>query len=702
MPEKTTDIEIVPMEGIQNSAFMIKDEAIFKNISNESVSLSYNLQRTSKSAIQILKKLENLLIDDNFISKYTEIVQILDQVGKQDLFNYKNEENNESLLHQLINRPKSFVNEQALIQFFMKFVEKGCNINAVDSYNWSCLHYCCVYNKAELAQSIINHELFNKSLINDKSCKQFKTETLYYLIGTTPLQICAWINNLTFAKKLVKFGANINDKNEAGWTCLHICARQAHFDFIIYLLEKGANVNEGNNHDKTPLHVSSRHGHANIAELLLKSKANVSLINNYGQSALYVAVSRSQINIIKLLLEYGSDVNQTDKQQNTTLHACALLRETTKTGSSNTIDLDYDKSMLNVKIGEILLKEGCNPTKQNYLGCTPLHYAAKNNCVNFAAMLLTHAPISINIRDIYGQTALYTACKWKSENVSRLLLNKSANKDICDLTGKTPLHLCAEEGTDNVSLMTQLFNFGEDVNKASIGKDNDTPLHIASRNNHSHVISYLLENHADVNKANKNGETPLHISSQHGSYESCLILLDGGAKINKITKAGLTPLHSSIMAQKHSVRVASLLIDFGVSINQEDNEKITPLAMSTIRGNFGVANLLIEKKAKIINSNYESVAHTCAKENQCDSACFKLLVSTYGFESLFDYSLTNYRTPFQLCVEKKSQVFLKAAISCDNIQCFEWFKSLHSTRGFGVSPMVMVRFLRKFHEPSII
>ena len=123
--------------------------------------------------------------------------------------------------------------------------------------------------------------------------------------------------------------------------------------------------------------------------------------------------------------------------------------------------------------------------------------------------------------------------------------------------------------------------------------------------------------------------------------------------------------------------------------------------MSTIRGNFGVANLLIEKKAKIINSNYESVAHTCAKVNQCDSACFKLLVSIYGFESLFDYSLTNYRTPFQLCVEKKSQVFLKAAISCDNIQCFDWFKSLHSTRGFGVSPMVMVRFLT-YHEPFII
>ena len=205
------------------------------------------------------------------------------------------------------------------------------------------------------------------------------------------------------------------------------------------------------------------------------------------------------------------------------------------------------------------------------------------------------------------------------------------------------------------------------------------------------MVNFLLENNADVNKTNANGETPLHVAAHAGSFESCFTLLEAGAKVNKTTKTGLTPLHSSILATKNSARLASLLIDFGVSINQEDDYKITPLAMSTIRGNFGVANLLIEKKAKILNSNYESVAHTCAKQDACDTECFKLLISVYGFDSLFDYSLTNYKTPLQVCVEKKSQNFFKSAILCDKIKCIDWFKSLHSTRGFGVSPIVMVK-----------
>ena len=463
------------------------DEAIEKNISNESsISLMPNQLRTSKPVYKILKKLETILTDDNFLSKHDEIMEHVAALGKDALFSYKNDETQESFLHMLINRPKCFINEQALTHMFMKLVDKGCNINAVDSYSWTCLHYCCVYSKMELAHNIINHETFNKPSINAKSSKQLKTETLYYLIGTTPLQICAWLNDLRFAKKLISYGAKISDRNEAGWTCMHICSRQSHFDFITYLIETGANINEGNNHDKTPLHVSSRHGHHDITELLLKNKANVAAVNNYGQSALYVATTRSHFDIIALLIEYGSDVNQTDKQQNNSLHACALLKEI---GQSDDCSSGYNKSLSNVKIGELLLSKGCDPTKQNYLGRTPLHNAAKNNCENFAAMLLIYAPISINIRDIYSQTALYIACKWKSAAVIKLLLSRKANKDISDLTGYTPLHLCAQEGIDCIQMMVQLFKFGEDVNKASINDDHEHALHIAGQ--YFYNIAYL-------------------------------------------------------------------------------------------------------------------------------------------------------------------------------------------------------------------
>ena len=49
--------------------------------------------------------------------------------------------------------------------------------------------------------------------------------------------------------------------------------------------------------------------------------------------------------------------------------------------------------------------------------------------------MLNHTPMAINIRDIYGQTALYIACKWKYEEVTKFLLTKKANKDISDTSG---------------------------------------------------------------------------------------------------------------------------------------------------------------------------------------------------------------------------------------------------------------------------
>ena len=42
----------------------------------------------------------------------------------------------------------------------------------------------------------------------------------------------------------------------------------------------------------------------------------------------------------------------------------------------------------------------------------------------------------------------------------------------------------------------------------------ETPLYKACLNGNIHLVKYLVEHGADVNKENKNGETPLYISSK--------------------------------------------------------------------------------------------------------------------------------------------------------------------------------------------
>jgi ankyrin repeat protein len=382
--------------------------------------------------------------------------------------------------------------------------------------------------------------------------------------------------------------------------------------------------------------------------------------------------------VSKILLEYNADPNQLDEQLNTPLHACSMLDE------KNMIDNGIFK---NVKIAEMLIQRGGDLTRENNLGWTVLHFCAKMNNLNLAELIIDKCNKLINMQDIYGQTALYLACKWKSIEVENLLLKKFANKDLPDLSGITPIHLCSFESS--TSLLEKLLEYGDDINKVIGNNQKDTPLHIAARSNNSYMINLLINNGADCNKTNGKKQTPLHVAASVGSDQSCLSLLQSGAKINKADSYGQTPFHSCIQAEKNSAKITKLMVDFGSDINKEFDDNMNALALATMSGNINVVKFLIDKKAKIFNSKQESIAHLCALKNQCDSECLKLLIDSYGTEFLFRDSFTSYQTPLQLCVEYKSNQFFKSVISCRNISCNEWFKELYSIKGLGISPLVM-------------
>ena len=215
-----------------------------------------------------LKKLESLLTDPNLGKNSAEIRALIDKIDGNILSSHIIEDtNNSSFLHLVLNKPVA--DSDAQKDILNKLIDKNCDVNLIDSYGWTLLHYACNYNLIPIAELIINSRLFKKETINVKSTRQLKTEKYYYLIGTTPIQICAWLSNLSLAQCLVNNGADINAKNDAGWTSLHICSREANLEFLNYLIQNGCNVNEGNDHKKTPLHVASRHGKDEIASALL-------------------------------------------------------------------------------------------------------------------------------------------------------------------------------------------------------------------------------------------------------------------------------------------------------------------------------------------------------------------------------------------------------------------------------------------------
>jgi ankyrin repeat protein len=297
------------------------------------------------------------------------------------------------------------------------------------------------------------------------------------------------------------------------------------------------------------------------------------------------------------------------------------------------------------------------------------------------------------------------------------LLKQKADKDLKSSTGYSPLHtLCTMIQNDSLvdyksvkpecdtkDLIKTLLDYSDDINKSTgltsltnslidaSADDLDTPLHIASKKNTIALIPFLVDNNADLNKKNVHGYTPLHYSCLYGHYEICSILLENGAKINKASNNGSTPLHQAILnTGSNSKKIVSLLVDSGADINKEDVDHITPLAMAIMNGNYSVCNFLIGKKARVLNSHNETITFTCALNNKADLKCLQMLVDKHNFDELFSHSLTSLRNPLQLCVEKRSNDFLKTLLNCDNIACYQWLNKLHSKCAFGVSPVVMV------------
>ena len=422
----------------------------------------------------LIMDIQSLLMDTNIDRTFDQIMSLLDKFANKDLD--KVATSRPSLLILAVNKPIARQLHAKQAHIFAELLSKGCDVNARDDYGWTPLHYACNYNLTDVARLCANEPLWFCD-INAPSKRQLKPSKEYnYVIGTTPLHICAWLDHFELAKYLVERGADVHLANESAWSCLHICARQDHADFAAFLIEqpeecqyckddKNETAPIARSLDELKCHMcitterhrrltaslllSSRHGHYQIARLLLHAGANVDychaedsdsfdLDNQFDQSPLYAAVLKGHVEVCRVLIEYNANTNlANDKQGNTPLHACAMMPpdEVDEEADERSSSESRNKQ---VRLAELLIERGADPMLQNELGWTPLHYAAKNNCALLADYLLAKRKILLDMKNVYGETALFVACKWHSLQVVELLLVNYADKNVADLNGVHP------------------------------------------------------------------------------------------------------------------------------------------------------------------------------------------------------------------------------------------------------------------------
>lgn len=118
---------------------------------------------------------------------------------------------------------------------------------------------------------------------------------------------------------LIANGANVNERNEKGWTPLHLAATCRNPQTAEVLIAHGADLHAKTIYGQTPLHCASYSDCPEVAELLIACGAEIEESSN-GETPLYTAIENGYPEVVRVLVANGAEVNVSDSWGNTLLH----------------------------------------------------------------------------------------------------------------------------------------------------------------------------------------------------------------------------------------------------------------------------------------------------------------------------------------------------------------------------------------------
>ena len=102
---------------------------------------------------------------------------------------------------------------------------------------------------------------------------------------------------------------------------------------------------------------------------------------------------------------------------------------------------------------KVLIKRGADPSLKSSNGSTALHFAARRGNDQITELLLGHAKVDVNAKDLSLMSPLHLACISGNADMVKMLLDKGADLRAKTNELMTPLHVSLFYGNTDVTAL---------------------------------------------------------------------------------------------------------------------------------------------------------------------------------------------------------------------------------------------------------
>ncbi len=391
---------------------------------------------------------------------------------------------------------------------------------------WNDLNYChrcdVVFTSAgsHVRLDRINELLFPPAQTYKTISPQVNGIMALNETAETKLLMAAKRGDIHVLRHQLKIGADINTRDRDGATALILATRDNYGNIVRVLVNRGASVHLKAHNGDTALGVATKNALSEIIQILqevstkgansstdrLESVSQTRMGNDkllsgddecevakqkqltdpgslanaktkdeimeavFANTALMIAAEEGNLAEVRKLLKQGSDINETNCQQESALMLAAgaghfaVISELLQNGAGTNVN-DCDL----------------------FLNMSALHKAAEIGDVKIIHELLKHGANVNNAGKGLGQTALTFAVSNGHEAAVRELLNQGADVNAKWIEGTTALMLAAISG--DVAITKLLLETG--ANPKAKGSDGLTAFNLAYKHDHGDVVDIL-------------------------------------------------------------------------------------------------------------------------------------------------------------------------------------------------------------------